>query len=196
MCPSLAEPDSGGIPRRELLLEKTVFPVRQKGVPPLLLPSSVLQLPRCLARTCNLNFHDSTLFELDSFKRCNFSRENRLQSLICFANVGYSPTPRQHFCKTAAPKNFSAACGSELETILLKKTVFPVRQKGVPPLLLPASVLQLPRCLARIYSLNSHDTTLFEFESFKKCNCSRKYILVNFVCSANVGCSPTPRQHF
>ena len=97
MCPSLAEPDSGGIPRRELLLEKTVFPVRQKGVPPLLLPSSVLQLPRCLARTCNLNFHDSTLFELDSFKRCNCSRENRLQSLICFANVGYSPTPRQHF---------------------------------------------------------------------------------------------------
>ena len=97
MCPSLAEPDSGGIPRRELLLEKPVFPVRQKGVPPLLLPSSVLQLPRCLARTCNLNFHDSTLFELDSFKRCNCSRENRLQSLICFANVGYSPTPRQHF---------------------------------------------------------------------------------------------------
>ena len=97
MCPSLAEPDSGGIPRRELLLEKTVFPVRQKGVPPLLLPTSMLQLPRCLVRTCNLNFHDSTLFELDSFKRCNCSRENRLQSLICFANVGYSPTPRQHF---------------------------------------------------------------------------------------------------
>ena len=112
MCPSLAESDSGGIPRRELLLEKTVFPVRQKGVPPLLLPASVLQLPRCLARTCNLNFHDSTLFELDSFKRCNCSRENRLQSLICFANVGYSPTPRQHFCKTAAPKNFSFAYGS------------------------------------------------------------------------------------
>ena len=48
MCPSLAEPDSGGIPRRELLLEKPVFPVRQKGVPPLLLPASVLQSPRCL----------------------------------------------------------------------------------------------------------------------------------------------------
>ena len=29
-----------------------------------------------------------------------------LYSFICFANVGYSPTPRQHFCKTAAPKNF------------------------------------------------------------------------------------------
>ena len=48
MCPSLAESDSGGIPRRELLLEKPVFPVRQKGVSPLLLPASVLQLPRCL----------------------------------------------------------------------------------------------------------------------------------------------------
>ena len=54
MCSSLAESDSGGIPRRELLLEKTVFPVRQKGVPPLLLPASVLQLPRCLVRICNL----------------------------------------------------------------------------------------------------------------------------------------------
>ena len=28
------------------------------------------------------------------------------ESLICFANVGCSPTPRQHFWKTAAPKNF------------------------------------------------------------------------------------------
>ena len=33
-------------------------------------------------------------------------------SLICSANVGYSPTPRQHFWKTAAPKNFLFACGS------------------------------------------------------------------------------------
>ena len=40
----------------ELLLGKTVFSVRQKGVPPLLLPTSVLQLPRCPIRICNL-FH-------------------------------------------------------------------------------------------------------------------------------------------
>ena len=33
-------------------------------------------------------------------------------SVICSANVGYSPTPRQHFWKTAAPKNFLFACGS------------------------------------------------------------------------------------
>ncbi|WP_440337446.1 hypothetical protein [Megamonas funiformis] len=64
MCPSLAEPDSSGFPRngfhnvsREtLLLGKTIFHIRQKGVPPLLLPASVLQLPRCLVRICNL-FH-------------------------------------------------------------------------------------------------------------------------------------------
>ena len=79
MCPSLAEPDSGGIPRRELLLEKTVFPVRQKGVPPLLLPASVLQLPRCLVWIYILDSHDSILFEWDSFKKCNCSRENNSQ---------------------------------------------------------------------------------------------------------------------
>ena len=49
-----------------------------------------------------------------SFKKCNCSRKNRLQSLICFANVGCSPTPRQHFWKTAAPKNFLFACGLDI----------------------------------------------------------------------------------
>ena len=38
------------------------------------------------------------------------------------------------------------------------KLVFSIRQKGVPPLLLPASVLQLPRCLTRTYNLDSHDS--------------------------------------
>ena len=94
-----------------LLLGRTIFSVRQKGVPPLLLPASMLQLPRCLVWTYNLNSHDFTLFEWDSFKKCNCSRKNRLQNRICFANVGYSPTPRQHFWKTAAPKNFLFACG-------------------------------------------------------------------------------------
>ena len=78
------------------------------------------------------------------------------------------------FEKLLHRKTFQVACGSGLETILLKKTVFPVRQKGVPPLLLPASMLQLPRCLARIYNLDFHDATLFELDSFKRCNCSRK----------------------
>ena len=46
----------------ELLLGKTVFSVRQKGVPPLLLPTSVLQLPRCLVRICDL-FHKNSGIE-------------------------------------------------------------------------------------------------------------------------------------
>ena len=40
----------------ELLLGIPIFSVRQKGVLPLLLPASMLQLPRCLVRICNL-FH-------------------------------------------------------------------------------------------------------------------------------------------
>ena len=44
-----------------LLLGKTIFNVRQKGVPPLLLPASVLQLPRCLVRICNLLHKDNKL---------------------------------------------------------------------------------------------------------------------------------------
>ena len=39
---------------QEWFLEKTIFSIRQKGVPPLLLPASMLQLPRCLVRICNL----------------------------------------------------------------------------------------------------------------------------------------------
>ena len=44
-----------------LLLEKTVFNVRQKGVPPLLLPTSMQQLPRCLVRICNLFHKDNQI---------------------------------------------------------------------------------------------------------------------------------------
>ena len=47
---------------QERLLEKTIFNIRQKGVPPLLLPTSVLQLPRCLVRICDL-FHKNSGIE-------------------------------------------------------------------------------------------------------------------------------------
>ena len=43
------------------ILEKTVCNIRQKGVPPLLLPTSVLQLPRCLVRICNLFHKDNQI---------------------------------------------------------------------------------------------------------------------------------------
>ena len=44
-----------------LLLGKTVFHIRQKGVSPLLLPASMLQLPRCLVRICNLFHKDNQI---------------------------------------------------------------------------------------------------------------------------------------
>ena len=44
-----------------IFFEKTICNIRQKGVTPLLLPASLLQLPRCLARICNL-FHKINQF--------------------------------------------------------------------------------------------------------------------------------------
>ena len=51
-----------------MLLGKTVFRVRQKGVPPLLLPTSVLQLPRCLVRITHESFLDCSLLEVFCFQ--------------------------------------------------------------------------------------------------------------------------------
>ena len=81
-----AEPDSGGIPKsnilhkamQEWLLEKTIFNVRQKGVPPLLLPASVLQLPRCLVRICNL-FHKDNQLRIGKFQKMQLHQKNLLQ---------------------------------------------------------------------------------------------------------------------
>ena len=47
--------------KNRFLLGKTVFRIRQKGVPPLLLPASMLQLPRCLVRICNLFHKDNPI---------------------------------------------------------------------------------------------------------------------------------------
>ena len=130
-----------------MLLKKTVFRVRQKGVPPLLLPTSMLQLPRCLVRICNLDSHDTTLFELDSFK--NAIAAGKQSCKIQFASQMWAARPHlgSIFKKLLHRKTFCLPAARYLETMLLKKTVFRVRQKGVPPLLLPTSVLQLPRCL-------------------------------------------------
>ena len=47
-------------------------------------------------------------------------------------------------CAPALPNRIQVV---SLEALLLGKPVFRIRQKGVPPLLLPTSMLQLPRCL-------------------------------------------------
>ena len=59
-----------------MLLGKTVFHVRQKGVPPLLLPASVLQLPRCLVRICNL-FHKNNQLRFGKFQNTQLQQEKQ-----------------------------------------------------------------------------------------------------------------------
>ena len=82
-----------------------------------------------------------------------------------------------------------------LGEFLLEKTVFRIRQTGVPPLLLPASVLQLPRCVVRICNLFHKDNQIANWQVPKNAIAAGKQT-VNTICSANVGCAPTPRQHF
>ena len=53
-------------------------------------------------------------------------------------------------CAPALPNHIQVVFLGEL---LLGIPIFSVRQKGVLPLLLPASMLQLPRCLVRIFNL-------------------------------------------
>ena len=99
-----------------LLLEKPIFSVRQKGVPPLLLPASVLQLPRCLVRICNLTSHHLTLFELDSFLKCNCSRNNLLQKQFASQMWATRPHLGSIFEKLLHRKTFYFACGSYFTT--------------------------------------------------------------------------------
>ena len=92
---------------------KLVFSVRQKGVPPLLLPASVLQLPRCLVRICNFDSHCFTLFELHSFKKCNCSRENLLQNSL-LRKCGLLAHTSAAFLKNCCTEKLLFACGSYL----------------------------------------------------------------------------------
>ena len=71
----------------ELLLGKTVFRIRQKGVPPLLLPTSVLQLPRCLVRICNL-FHKDNQIANWQVSKMQLQQENQTAKLNLLRKCG------------------------------------------------------------------------------------------------------------
>ena len=191
MCPSLAEPDSGGFSKSHVSHETIRNPLqlfhRNSCKIPVFCSGFTRRggLVRPASKSCRFSHHP---LRVPKAWHGDFAACEQRSGLLAHT----SPA----FLKNCWIKKLLFACGLGLETILLKKTVFPVRQKGVPPLLLPASVLQLPRCLARTYNLDFHDSTLFELNSFKKCNCSRENRLQNLVCFANVGYSPTPRQHF
>ena len=71
----------------------------KRGSYPLPLPASMLTnvRPVVLVGIYSLDSHDSTLFELDRLLKMQLQQESLVANTICFANVGYSPTPRQHF---------------------------------------------------------------------------------------------------
>ena len=65
MCPSLAEPDSSGIPRRTSLRENGLQRPAKGGSTPAF-AYQCAALPRCLVRICNL-FHKSSQFRIGQF---------------------------------------------------------------------------------------------------------------------------------
>ena len=81
-------------------------------------------------------------------------------------------------------------------TCSLGKRSFASGKRGFYPCFCLPACCNCPVALSEFTTLLLHDSTLSEFDSFKKCNCSRKTNLKKIICSANVGCSPTPRQHF
>ena len=82
------------------------------------------------------------------------------------------------------------------KSLLLGKTIFSVRQKGVPPLLLPASVLQLPRCLVRICNLFHINHKIANWKVSKNAIAAGKTILKNKFAPQMWAARPEPRQHF
>ena len=102
-------------------------------------PVALSEFAACFIKAAN--------FELGSFKNCNCSRENRLQNQFASQMWAARPHLASIFEKLLEQKTFCLPAARGWQSWFLGKTVFPVRQKGVPPLLLPASVLQSPRRL-------------------------------------------------
>ena len=118
------------------ILGKTICNIRQKGVPPLLLPASVLQLPRCLVRICNLFLTNHKIADLTVSK--NAIAAGKTDCKIEFAPQMWATRPhlgsifekllhRKTFCLPASrilQPNFYVAfmsCNVSRETLLLGK---------------------------------------------------------------------------
>ena len=78
------------------------------------------------------------------------------------------------FEKLLHRKTFQLPAACYLKTMFLGKPIFIVRQKGVPPLLLPTSVQQLPRCLVRICNLFHEDNQIANWQVSKNAIAAEK----------------------
>ena len=155
MCPSLAEPVSGGIPRTSRRQIKS-FSVQQffKNAAEVW-ASSPDRCPQAAKSPCHPSGTRRGWLEKRQLFEAGRTRPPRLVSLKQSTDI--LQLFRGNSCN-----------GNTLQKILLLgKTVFRIRQKGVPPLLLPASVLQLPHCLVRICNLFHKDNQIANWQVSK-----------------------------
>ena len=111
----------------ELLLGKPIFSVRQKGVLPLLLPASMLQLPRCLVRICNLFLTNHKIANLTVSK--NAIAAGKTDCKIEFASQMWATRPH---------------LGSIFEKLLHRKTFYLPAARSQQPTVLSPSITKKP----------------------------------------------------
>ena len=111
MCPSLAEPDSGGIPRRTSLRKNGLqrpakggstpaFACQHAAIAPLPCPN--LQLVSQRQSTC----------ELISFKKCNCSKGKQIAKSSLLRKCGLLAHTSAAFLKNCCTEKLLFACGS------------------------------------------------------------------------------------
>ena len=125
---------------------------------------------------------------MGQFQKMQLQQKKLVANTICFANVGCSPTPRQHFWKIVGSKNFCLPAACLWKTICIR-----FGKAGAHP----------QPCLR---NRNCPWNLIFYYNLLiLKGNCDSFDSLLDFcfislfgfvICFANVGCSPTPRQHF
>ena len=111
MCPSLAEPDSGGIPRRTSLRENGLQRPAKGGSTPAFAcqHAAIAPLP-CL--NLQLISQKKVNCKLDSFKKCNCSRKNKSQKSNLLRKCGLLAHTSPAFLKNCWIKKLLFTCGS------------------------------------------------------------------------------------
>ena len=111
MCPSLAEPDSCGFPRRTSLRENGLsHPAKGGSTPAFACQRAAIAPLPCL--NLQLISHSSTLLEFESFKKCDCSRKTILQIFDLLRKCGLLAHTSPAFLKNCWIKKLLVACGS------------------------------------------------------------------------------------
>ena len=150
------------------------------------MPTSVLQLPRCLVRICNLFHKDNQIANWQVPKNAIAAGKTSCKFYLLRKRGLLAHTSAAFLKNCCTEKLFI-----RLRLVLGKPPESGSARLGHIPSLPWESQLPLKPCI----SLQPPDSNgnCDSFDSlFDFCFSS----LCSFICSANVGCSPTPRQHF